>query len=173
MPNLDHLLHLVSVLGADAAWLLRGSDGATLVYDLGEQHMTLDISEEFGPALLIAHFPDDGSEEYGIQEMRLPPGASDREIQAAALLNVALDQLTRIGPHTTRRVLKWLFERYGITPANYDTLWELRDRRPKADKAGKADPAPAVAPPPATIETMRLETTPAVDVVQEERTHEN
>jgi DNA-binding XRE family transcriptional regulator len=148
--NLDRLLHLVGVLGADAAWLLRGLEGASLDYTFGEDGEppdgTLALVDDFGPVLFVAHFPDDGSEETSIDEMRLPAGASDREIQAAALLNVALDNLTRIGPHATARVLEWLFQRYGIQPPRYGGPWVVRDRRPKD---ARPDPAPAVEPEPA------------------------
>lgn len=160
MPsNLDRLLHLVGVLGADAAWLLRGHEHVVLhSIDVDDKHARLEIHQEFGPAVLIARFPDDGSEEYGLQEMRLPAGASDREVQAAALLSMAFDNLTRIGPQSTRRVLKWAFDRYGITPAAYDSLWKIRDRRPK-----EPQPESAPADPPATVETTRLEAAPPDD----------
>ncbi len=161
MSNLDHLLYLVGVLGADAAWLLRGSDSASLVYELDEDEpIDLEISQEIGPVVFVACFPDDLGD-AGLTEMRLPAGASDREIQAAALLSAAFDNLTKIGPHTTIRVLKWVFERYGIKPDAYDSLWQVRDRRPKADTLDPApDPPPA---PPATAETTRLETAPPDD----------
>jgi hypothetical protein len=154
--NLDRLLHLVSVLGADAAWLLRGLEGAGLDYTFGQDEGddwpdgVLTLVDGFGPVLFVARFPDDGSEEFGLQEMRLPVGVSDREIQAATLLNTALDNLTRIGPHTTLRVLKWVFERYGIKPAAYDSLWAIRDRRPK--EARSNPPTAPVAEPDPRIE---------------------
>lgn len=158
MPNnLDKLLHLIGVLGADAAWLLRGAEGVGIDYTFGEadddDHPdgVLSPIDGFGPVLFVARFPDDGSEEVGIAEMRLPPGAADREIQAAALLNAALDNLTRIGPNTTARVLRWLFERYGIEPPRFGGDWTVRDRRPRSSRPEPAPPPPEPTPGPPDI----------------------
>jgi hypothetical protein len=54
---------------------------------------------------------------------------TDRELQAAMLISVALDNLTKIGPHTTARVLTWAFARYGISETIYSG--QIRDRRTK------------------------------------------
>lgn len=39
----------------------------------------------------------------------------DKEIQIAAALSMVIDELTRLGPHVTARVLDWVFLRYGVT----------------------------------------------------------
>lgn len=151
-PNLDRLLELVGVLGADAAWLLRGSMTAELKYvDSDEDEQTLLIHDDGlnSPAVLVARFPADDLADWGLTELRLPP-RHDREIQAAALISAAIDALSRLGPSATIRVLKWAFARYGIEPANYDSLWKVRDRRPTRE--------PPVPPPePATSATTRLD----------------
>lgn len=156
-PNLDRLLELVGVLGADAAWLLRGCDEASLTWfeDNGTARSLAVYKHQLGesfPAILVARFPAAGSPaEPEPVELKLPPGR-DREIQAAALVSAAIDALSQIGPHTTLRVLKWVFDRYGIE----GHPWTARDRRPKTEPA-----APAQREALVTAETTRFD--PAAD----------
>ena len=68
----------------------------------------------------------------------------DREIQIASAVNMVIDELTRLGPNATQRVLLWVFSRYGISQHIYAR--DIRDRRPE-----KTKPAAAPQPPPALI----------------------
>jgi len=160
-PNdLDSLLALVGVLGADAAWLLRWPESATLAYEFKDEAGKLRIVNQSGvpgrplqiEAVLIAHFGESDIAVPGLEAMRLPPRA-DREIQVAALLSAALDALTRLGPEATARVLTWACQRYGISNVTYQYM--VSDRRPR-----KPAPPPAAAPPEppapvAPVETRR------------------
>lgn len=78
-----------------------------------------------------------------------------RELQIASMLNVLVDELTRLGPKATARTLTWAMGRY--MRAN-DTFYEhwFWDRRPK-EQEFIAAPEPAAPEPPAAIETTRLE----------------
>ena len=163
MSSIDQLSQLAALLGADAAWVLRGFDEIALtgVYDAedeDERPTTIPIFElgEFG-VVFAARFPDDGVEELGVQETR-QPGKRDPEIAAAAALFVVLDNLTRIGPSATARVLEWLFKRYGIEPSSYGGgPWKVRDRRNTPAAPVVAPPPPPPSPPPSATETARLE----------------
>jgi DNA-binding XRE family transcriptional regulator len=69
---------------------------------------------------------------------------TDQELEVAARVHAAIDELTRLGPKATARVLMWIFDRYGIKPAGFLTAWEVRDRR-TAQPITPA-PEPPVAP---------------------------
>jgi hypothetical protein len=157
------LLELAGVLGADAAWLLHGSQFAELSYvSHDNDEATIAIHNrgrsEGAPIVLLARFPHDDRADWGVTELKLPPGR-DREIQAAALVSAAIDALTRMGPSATARVLEWVFKRYGIETPNYGGPWRIVDRRPKP--APEPPPAPPAQPEPAVAETTRLD--PAVE----------
>jgi DNA-binding XRE family transcriptional regulator len=83
----------------------------------------------------------------------------DKEIQIAAAVNMVIDELTRLGPNATQRVLLWAFSRYGISQHIYAR--EIRDRRPK-EKEIAAAPAKQKLPPP---ENVQLPVMPAPVVI--------
>lgn len=68
----------------------------------------------------------------------------DKEIQIAAALSMVVDELTRLGPYATARVLEWVFCRYGISASVLPN--NIRDRRPK-EKDGQSAAHPAEPPP--------------------------
>lgn len=72
----------------------------------------------------------------------------DKEIQIAAALSMVIDELTRMGPHTTGRVLDWIFLRYGIQGSVL--VHSSRDRRPKL-----VEPSKQEAPQPARRHLLR------------------
>lgn len=70
----------------------------------------------------------------------------DKEIQIAAALTMVMDELTRMGPQATARVVNWTFLRYGIDRELYAR--QVPDRRPKPAPAPPKQEPPT---PPAPI----------------------
>lgn len=66
----------------------------------------------------------------------------DKEVQVAAALTMIMDELTRLGPHATGRVLDWVFQRYGV--AGTISRRDTRDRRPTTAAPAKQEPAAPV-----------------------------
>lgn len=62
----------------------------------------------------------------------------DKELQVAAALSMVIDELTRLGPPATARVLDWVFLRYGVKAMIME--YDSRDRRPQEKAEPPATP---------------------------------